>query len=594
MADSSVRPIRRATVAAPGVTRAGRAGALAALLMLAVQLLWRLAWADAGVQAFPELVVAAIARLTPLGLFGFATENYGSLAQNSLFVSVLLGIIAVGYGAGVLANGLRERLGSGLGARLAAGGAVAAGLLLFTLLIVLPIAYLGVFARDSSYTGDILIQLVSTFAFFGVAWALLATPPPLAVVGPGPVTGGAVSRRAVLGRAARGGATLAALGGVGGMTWRLIRPHPAGDAAADAQTARDIIATAQAGGARPPSTVGVAPTSAPLPAAPAVEAAAATEATAAPIAAAQGTDASALFARLDAEGRLTPLVTATPDFYHVSKNISDPTVDVGRWTLSIAGLVDRTLELSYDQLVARATTDKITTLCCISNELGGDLIGTAQWTGVPLADLLAEVGVRPEAVDLKVRCADDYEESIPVARGMDPDTLVVVGMNGAPLTPDHGAPARLIVPGIYGMKNVKWLERIEAVDHDFKGYWQTRGWSDPAPYQIWGRIDDPPSGKAIPPGPTSAAGVASAGDRGVQRVEVSLDDGETWADATLEPALNPPFTWVRWVFAFEATPGKLKMRIRATDGMGAVAPEERNPPLPDGATGWPGRTIKVE
>ncbi|MDP9366206.1 MAG: molybdopterin-dependent oxidoreductase, partial [Chloroflexota bacterium] len=190
--------------------------------------------------------------------------------------------------------------------------------------------------------------------------------------------------------------------------------------------------------------------------------------------------------------------------------------------------------------------------------------------------------------------ADDYEDSIPVAQGMDPDTLLVVGMNGEPLRPDHGYPARLIVPAIYGMKNLKWLQRIELVDEDFKGYWQTRGWSDPAPYQIWGRIDTPRGGEKLKPGPAVAAGVASAGDRGIQRVEVSLDDGKTWAEARLEPALNPPFTWVRWVFPFEAAPGKHKLVMRATDGTGAVAPERRQPPLPEGATGWPGRTITVE
>jgi DMSO/TMAO reductase YedYZ molybdopterin-dependent catalytic subunit len=271
-----------------------------------------------------------------------------------------------------------------------------------------------------------------------------------------------------------------------------------------------------------------------------------------------------------------------------------PIVDEAAWRLRVGGLVERELELDLPALTARATTRKITTLCCISNELNGDLISTAEWTGVPLRELLAEAGVRPEAVDLKFRCADDYEDSIPVAQGMDPDTLVVVGMNGEPLPDTHGFPARLIVPGIYGMKNVKWVEEIEAVDHDFKGYWQTRGWSDPAPNQIWARIDFPESGDEIPAGPAVAAGVVSAGDRGISRVEVSLDDGETWGDAVLEPGLNPPFTWVRWAFPFEATPGEHDMVVRTTDGTGTVADEERRAPLPDGATGWSTRTVNVE
>ncbi len=573
-------PIRRV-----GFTdRAGRAGALAALLMLAAQLLWRLTWSPAGVQAFPEFVVAAVARLTPLGLFGFATETFGSFAQNSLFVSVLLGVVAVGYGAGRLAASLSRRLGTGLAHRLVAGTVVATGLLLFAFLVVLPIAYLGVFARDSSYTREILLQLVSTFALFGVAWALLAAPP--AVAGAGSASSPVIARRAVLRGAARAGLALTALGTVGGATWRLIRPNPTGDAAADAQRARDILTAAQAGGAGPkPPAAGPVPTSAAVP--PPPDPVSSRLVAAAP-------DASARFAQLDVEGKLTPLLTPTPDFYHVSKNISDPTVSADGWSLEVTGLVDREIRLSHADLLARATDQKITTLGCISNELNGDLIGTAQWSGFPLATLLAEAGVQPGAVDLKFHCSDDYEDSIPVAQGMDPDTLVVVGMNGELLTPDHGFPARMIVPGIYGMKNVKWLERIEVVDEDFKGYWQTRGWSDPAPNQIWARIDTPASGQKLEPGAAVAAGVASAGDRGISRVEVSLDDGETWADATLEPALNAPFTWIRWAFPFEAVPGKHKLVVRPTDGTGQVADKKRRSPLPDGATGWPSRGVQVK
>ena len=173
------RDVDPAVARRPGWTdRAARAGVLAALLMLLVQLLWRLEWASAGVQAFPEFVLAAIARLTPLSIFGFATENYGSLAKNSLFVGILLGILAVGYEAGGFAGRLSEagRVGRGLGGRLVAGLLVAAALLLFTLVVILPIAKLGVFAIDSRLTGEILLQLGTTFALFGVAWAVLGRP----------------------------------------------------------------------------------------------------------------------------------------------------------------------------------------------------------------------------------------------------------------------------------------------------------------------------------------------------------------------------------------------------------------------------------
>jgi DMSO/TMAO reductase YedYZ molybdopterin-dependent catalytic subunit len=306
------------------------------------------------------------------------------------------------------------------------------------------------------------------------------------------------------------------------------------------------------------------------------------------------TDPLAEFNQLEAEGHLTPVLTATDDFYHVSKNLSDPEVDEKKWSLKVTGLVDKELELSYDDLVARATQTKITTLCCISNELNGDLISTAQWQGFSLADLLNEAGVKPEAVDIKLHAADDYEDSFPVARGMDPDTIVVTGMNGEPLRDDHGYPCRLIVPGIFGMKNVKWLDRIELVDENFMGYWQTRGWSDTAENQIWGRIDYPDDGDKLDAGQITAAGVASAGDRGIARVEVTLDDGKTWTDATLEPSINPPFTWVRWSYTFNGTPGKYTLKIRPTDGTGQVATEVGRPPLPDGATGWPRRKFEVK
>jgi len=582
MTDSTTRPIASAPVRPLRPTRTpidtgAAAGALAALVMLAVQLVWRVEWSKAGVPAFPEIIVAAVSRLTPLSLFGAVTENYGSLAKQTLFVAVLLGIIAAGYQAGLSATGLARRFGSGIGARLLAGVAVAAALFLVVFLFVTPVAHLGIFAIDSASTGAILLQNIVSFAVFGLTWALLATPASTA-----PATERATSadstRRALL----RQGIGLASLAAVGGFTWRLIRPQSSVDPATSQQAAAEIAARARAS----QSVAAPAPTSAALPKLNQAEAPAAE--TAQPAAA-----TTELFARLDTDGHLTPVLTATSDFYHVSKNISDPRVGSNGWTLKLTGLVERPLTLTYADLVRRATVKKITTLCCISNELNGDLIGTAEWTGVPLQSLLTEVGVRPEAIDLKFRCADDYEDSIPVARGMDPDTLVVIAMNGAPLPEDHGAPARLIVPGIYGMKNVKWVEEIEAVDEDFQGYWQTRGWNDAAPNQIWARIDLPGDGDTVRAGRAVAAGVASAGDRGIKRVEVSLDDGDTWADATLEPGINPPFTWIRWAFPFEATAGKHKMQVRATDGEGTVASEDRQPPLPDGATGWSTRTVKV-
>lgn len=558
-------------------TVAAQAGAIAALVMLLVQLAWRLFGSSVGVQSFPELIVAAVARLTPLDFFGFMTETFGSLAQNSLFVIVLIGIVVVGYEAGAIAHRLFDtgRLGSGLLGRVVAGLVVATALFLFTALVILPIAYLGFFANASRNGSEILLQLAVTFALFALVWAGLSSlllAEPAAAAEPVEQQVQQVPRRTVL-----GAGTLALVGGVGALAWRVMQPQTVTDQAASQQIARDIAARASTGPATPAATEAA-------PAAPEVA-----RATPAPAA-----DLARVFTELEAAGDLTPRITSVADFYHVSKNLLDPTVDGEGWTLTIDGLVDRPLQLTYEDLVARATTTNITTLCCISNELNGDLVGTAEWTGVPLADLLREAGVQESAIDLKLSCADDYEDSFPVAVGNDPNVLVVVGMNGEPLTPDHGYPARLIVPPIYGMKNVKWVQRIEVVAEDFLGYWQTRGWDDVATYQIWGRIDTPTRRDVLSPGPAIAAGVASAGDRGISRVELSLDEGETWADATLEPSINPPFTWVRWVFPFGAAGESVRLTMRATDGEGNVGTSQQRPPLPAGATGWPWRSVKVE
>jgi DMSO/TMAO reductase YedYZ molybdopterin-dependent catalytic subunit len=581
---------------------AGRAGATAAGIMLAVQLIWRLNWSTNGVvQAFPEFIVAAISRLTPLSIFGAATENYGGNAKKLLFVVVLLGVILIGRQAGVAAARISNQIGAGVIGRFLSALIVSALLYLFTNLVILPIAYLGVFATRSSYTSDILTQLTLTFLLFAVVWVVLTAQ----VLEEGTMTnhdGSTINRRTLITRSAATAVPAATVIALGGGTWKLLNPKtrettplvtnvaPGSTATVDEVTVQEIVATQRANQGydldeeTPPDNSESSFVNEPREVA---------ELQSDQAASPEADDPFALYNQLEANGQLTPVLTETDDFYHVSKNLSDPRVSSDGWALSIDGLVDNPLTFDIDQLTALATTHKITTLGCISNEINGDLIGTAEWIGVPLMDLLNQAGVQTGVVKLKMHAADDYEDSISLERGMDPDTMVVVGMNGETLRDDHGYPARLIVPGIYGMKNVKWLDRIEAINDDFQGYWQTRGWSDPAPFQIWGRIDYPKS--VINPGPNYADGVASAGDRDVSRVEVSLDNGETWADAQIEPSLNPPLTWVRWAYAFNAEPDTdFTIKIRVTDGLGTVMEEDRNSPLPDGATGWPSRKISVQ
>lgn len=276
-------------------------------------------------------------------------------------------------------------------------------------------------------------------------------------------------------------------------------------------------------------------------------------------------------------------VTPTEDFYQVSKNAFDPQVDLRRWKLEIAGLVDSPLSLTYEEIRNLPSVEEYATLECISNEVGGDLIGNALWRGVTLKDLLDKAGLRSEAVDIVLRATDGYSDSIPIERAVNPGTILAYEMNGAPLNAAHGFPLRLIVPGIFGMKNVKWITRIEAVDFDFKGYWQARGWDDRAEYKTMSRIDAPVDTVR---GQATIAGIAFAGDRGISRVDVSDDGGKTWEPAEVKPPLSP-YCWVLWHKEWRpGSPSRRRLVVRATDGRGVVQPSQKAPPIPDGASGY--------
>jgi len=280
-------------------------------------------------------------------------------------------------------------------------------------------------------------------------------------------------------------------------------------------------------------------------------------------------------------------ITPTDEFYVVSKNFQDPSVNTSEWTLEVGGLVANPTTLSYSDVVARESVEFVSTLECISNSIGGKYISTATWRGFPLAELLREAELQDGIVDIELHAADGYVESIPLAEALAEDTMIVTSMNGEPLTDGHGAPARLIVPGIFGMKNVKWLTKVIAVDEDIKGYWQERGWSDPAPVVTMSKVSTPRGGNDLPVGqPFNVGGVAFAGDRGIDRVEVSFDGGVTWQDA----ALSEPLSSLAWrLWAIEHVPdqtGDLRITVRATDGTGEVQTSDERDALPDGATGY--------
>jgi DMSO/TMAO reductase YedYZ molybdopterin-dependent catalytic subunit len=292
--------------------------------------------------------------------------------------------------------------------------------------------------------------------------------------------------------------------------------------------------------------------------------------------------------------KLRSEITPVGEFYSVSKNFfSDPNVDGASWNLEIGGRVERPYAIGYDDLRALPAVEDVRTLMCISNEVGGNLIGNASWRGVRLRDLLEQAGPAAGAYKVVFTCADDYTDSIRFDKAMSPDTLLVYEMNGAPLIPKHGYPARLLVPDIYGMKNVKWVRKIEVLDHDFRGFWQQRGWSDEAVIKTMSRIDTVTSYTAVNVEPVVLGGVAFAGARGIARVEYSVDGGQSWEYAELKPALGFA-TWVLWAAEWTPPgPGQYTIRVRATDKTGVVQTTRGADPLPDGASGLHAVTLRT-
>lgn len=300
---------------------------------------------------------------------------------------------------------------------------------------------------------------------------------------------------------------------------------------------------------------------------------------------------AALRDRVAAAPGTRPELTATPDFYRIDIDTRPPVIDSTSWRLQVSGLFDRPRELTLSDLLAYPAVTQPITLSCISNPVGGDLIGTGNWTGAHLRDVLKDLGVRPEAKALLITAVDGFYESVEMADLMDPRTLLVYGMNGDTLPEAHGFPLRIYIPNRYGMKQPKWITGIEASDHNGPGYWVDRGWNAEAHPQIVSVIDtvaqDQIENRHIPVG-----GIAWAGDRGIQKVEVQVDDGP-WAEAILRTPPLSPLTWVEWRYDWPAVPGRHTFRVRATDGSGALQIEAQHAPYPDGATGYDSATATI-
>jgi DMSO/TMAO reductase YedYZ molybdopterin-dependent catalytic subunit len=285
---------------------------------------------------------------------------------------------------------------------------------------------------------------------------------------------------------------------------------------------------------------------------------------------------------------LTPIVVPNEDFYRIDTRLSTPVLDTASWSLRIHGLVDQEVTLSYDDLLAMPLVERYVTLACVSNEVGGYLVGNALWTGTPLVPLLEAAGVQAGGTQLVGRSFDGWTCGFPTAHldGAGRESMIAVAMNGEPLPVVHGFPARLIVPGLYGyVSATKWLTEIELTGlDDFDAYWVRLGWAKQAPILTQSRIDVPRYGATLAAGAVTLAGVAWAPTRGISRVEVQLDDGD-WHDAELSVPLADT-AWVQWRIEVDIAAGAHTAQVRATDGEAKRQISERTPPAPDGARGY--------
>jgi len=299
-------------------------------------------------------------------------------------------------------------------------------------------------------------------------------------------------------------------------------------------------------------------------------------------------------AELDIPG-LTKLITPNKDFYRVDTALTVPTIDPETWRLVIDGMVDQRVEMSFQDILDMGLDEYAVTLTCVSNEVGGGLVGNAVWLGVPLRDVLKKAGVKSGADMVLSKSVDGYTASTPLSALTDDnlDAILAVGMNGEPLPLEHGFPVRMVVPGLYGyVSATKWLTELKVTTFDKdEAYWTPRGYSAEAPIKFASRVDTPKVGQAVDAGRIPIAGVAWAQTVGIERVEVRIDEGD-WMPATLSAPINEN-TWVQWFMEWDATPGTHYVAVRAINKNGDMQIEERAPIAPDGSSGWQRSLIRV-
>jgi DMSO/TMAO reductase YedYZ molybdopterin-dependent catalytic subunit len=503
----------------------------------------------------PELASQTLVSLTPGEIESRAVETLGSAAKYSALIGAIFVNLAL-YGIlGILLQGLRPRL--------ARAGYLAKGLgfslLAYLILLMSSLAFLEV-SQISTQSVSILsatlyllpAQLVFGFALVSISGMTFRVPSPAAKGAPVslPVVD---RRRRLLIRAGAAGAVASIILFYGlDLFFPSVQQTPTSEVVA------------------PPS------------------------------------EAGGIFADRMLASFVASEVTANGRFYRVDVNVTPPAVDVDTWKLSLHGLVNYPLSVSYAELKAMQSVDQYNTLECVSNVVGGDLISNGLWKGVRLKDLFEKAQVKPGAVYVVFTCSDGYDVGIPMERALLDGTLLVYEMNGLPLPAEHGRPLRAIVPGLYGMMNAKWVTDIQVVDKVHQGFWQRRGWTNDAEYRTESTIVIPGNSQVrdrfvelgvstvLAGSKAPIAGIAFAGDRGILKVEVSTDGGNAWENASLKDPLSG-YTWVFWAAEWNPpTRGDYRIIVRATDKTGKVQTAILQDPFPNGATGYHMVDITVE
>ena len=531
---------------------------------------------DGAFESIPSLVVAVselLSDYTPGDVVAFSIANIGTSQKTLLTASIIVGSLVLGGLLGRFAARGQQRV-------------TVAGFALFGLL--------GGWAAArnplSPAVGSWVVALAATALAAGTTLLLVSRaarrPVPEAAAEPAepdlsappgdlePSGAQTTTRRAFFAYAVGAGAAALAMVGLG----RSLRGQSEAEQFLATNTLRSATTTA------PPAST-TEPSAAPE-----------TTSTTAPSSPARPVreQVAALDTLDDEVAGISSYVTPNDSFYRIDTAFGKvPQVDPASWRLRFTGMVDNPYELTFGEIQAMDLSDQVITLSCVSNDVGGNLVGNAVWTGVPLSVLLDRAGVQAGANQVVGRSVDDWTAGFPTGLLYDGrNAILAIGMNGDFLPTNHGFPARLVVAGLYGyVSAVKWIDEIHLTTWDgFDGYWVPRGWSKEGPMKTQSRIDVPSGGRGLVAGqPTPIAGIAWAPTRGIERVEVNVDD-EGWLPCTLGEALGDE-SWVQWHREWTPTAGRHRIRVRATDGDGATQSQEEVSPRPNGAEGW--HTVNV-